>query len=141
MGLLSRDKKPTSQKYATAEEYWQAESPLAKKINGPSSATTKAETAKINAEIRRTQANVKLLNAQKKGITQREKRIQNIDTRQITQVISKEQGMLQELFGGRRTFGTGQNLPKVEGVLITGNGLLNNGDRERRTGKMFGLRS
>jgi hypothetical protein len=56
-------------------------------------------------------------------------------------ILSKEQFMLNELFNGQRTFGTGNNLPKVTGALTTGQGLINHDDTyERRTGRMFGLK-
>ena len=58
----------------------------------------------------------------------------------IQQTFSKEQGMLRELFAGPRTFGTGQNLPQLNNALTSGGGLINNGDYNRNTGRMFGLR-
>jgi hypothetical protein len=58
---------------------------------------------------------------------------------QIGENLSREQRFLNDLFGGNRTFGTGNNLPKVDGVLITGGGLINNGDYGE-TATMFGMR-
>jgi len=56
------------------------------------------------------------------------------------QVLSKEQNMMQQLFAGERTFGTGRNLPDTsEQVLRSGGGLVNNGDTGE-TGNMFGVR-
>ena len=57
----------------------------------------------------------------------------------IMENISNEQRFLQDLFGGNGTLGRGDNLPKVDGVLINGGGLIKNGD-EGRTGNMFGMR-
>ena len=54
--------------------------------------------------------------------------------------LSKEQDMLQELFNGERTFGTGNNLPNTDNkILRSGGGIINCGD-EGATGEMFGLR-
>jgi len=58
---------------------------------------------------------------------------------QPSQIISKEQNLLQQLFRGERTFGTGQNLPEINGALTSGNGLINSGDTGE-TGLMFGVR-
>ncbi len=65
--------------------------------------------------------------------------IQKPTIRPVQQVITQEQRFLQGMFGGgERTFGTGQNLPKADGVLIKGKGLINNDDYGE-TGKMFGM--
>ena len=59
----------------------------------------------------------------------------------IKRPLTAGQQILQELFGGsNQTWGTGQNLPKVDGVLRTGEGLIKNGDYIKKTGRMFGLR-
>lgn len=58
---------------------------------------------------------------------------------QPTQQLSAAQNMLREMFRGEPTFGTGQNLPKLNGELRTGRGLINNGDGGD-TGRMFGVR-
>ena len=58
----------------------------------------------------------------------------------VQQTFSREQSMMRELFAGPRTFGTGQNLPQLNGALTSGGGLINNGDIYRETGGMFGLR-
>ena len=55
--------------------------------------------------------------------------------------ISQEQGFLQEMFGGSDTFwGTGKNLPVMNGALTSGNGLINSGDDFSETAGMFGMR-
>ena len=55
-------------------------------------------------------------------------------------ILSKEQGVMNELFNGQRTFGTGQNLPKINHTLTSGTGLIKHDDMyERRTAKMFGF--
>ena len=55
---------------------------------------------------------------------------------------SKGQQMLKDLFSGREEplWGTGNNLPKMDGALTSGGGLIKNGDNNRGTGRMFGLR-
>ncbi len=53
--------------------------------------------------------------------------------------LTKEQNMLHEMFGGEPTFGTGENLPKIDGVLNSGHGLIKNDDYGE-TGSMFGFR-
>ena len=53
--------------------------------------------------------------------------------------LTKEQNMLHEMFGGEPTFGTGENLPKIDGVLNSGHGLIKNDD-DGETGSMFGFR-
>ncbi|HDZ60572.1 MAG TPA: hypothetical protein ENH46_02590 [Candidatus Pacearchaeota archaeon] len=54
-------------------------------------------------------------------------------------MLSKEQSMLHEMFNGNDNWGTGQNLPKMDGILRSGHGLINNED-EGDTGALFGLR-
>jgi hypothetical protein len=57
-----------------------------------------------------------------------------------TFAMSPAQRMLNQMFVGERTFGTGQNLPVMHGTLTTGQGLINNGDNfEKRTARMFGF--
>lgn len=57
----------------------------------------------------------------------------------IMENISNEQRFLKDMFGGNGTLGRGHNLPKVDGVLINGGGLIKNGDGGS-TGSMFGVR-
>ena len=59
--------------------------------------------------------------------------------RPITPNPTKEQMMLQEMFSGNNNWGTGQNLPKIDGVLISGGGLIKNNDR-CITSSFFGVR-
>jgi len=68
--------------------------------------------------------------------------IKAIQTLRPKESYSKGQQMLNELFSGREepTWGTGNNLPVIDGALRSGGGLMKNGDNERRTGRMFGLR-
>ena len=68
------------------------------------------------------------------------KQVRFIQTLQPAPALSREQDMLQELFNGERTFGTGNNLPKMEGVLRSGGGLMNNGDVDSETASMFGYK-
>ena len=63
----------------------------------------------------------------------------NLPAPVVMENISNEQRFLQDLFGGNGTLGRGHNLPKVDGVLINGGGLIKNGD-QGRTGSMFGMR-
>lgn len=58
------------------------------------------------------------------------------------QAITKSQAMMRQLFGRENpTFGTGQNLPVISGVLRSGEGLMTHDDMfERKTRKFFGLR-
>jgi hypothetical protein len=60
-------------------------------------------------------------------------------TIQVGENLTKEQRFLNDLFGGNGTLGQGINLPKVRGVLISGNGLINNEDYGD-TGSMFGVK-
>lgn len=52
--------------------------------------------------------------------------------------LTKEQELINEFFGGERSFGTGKDLPKINGILRSGNGLINNDD-DGETGRMFGF--
>ena len=56
--------------------------------------------------------------------------------------LTRQQNYLNELFGNSDNqilvSGTGRNLPRMNGVLITGKGLTNI-DEERETGGMFGI--
>jgi len=52
--------------------------------------------------------------------------------------LTKEQMVLGELFGSGKTFDTGENLPKINGVLRTGKGLINN-DNNGGTSQIFGF--
>jgi hypothetical protein len=54
-------------------------------------------------------------------------------------LLSPAQRMLNEMFNGNQMWGTGTCLPKVEGTLTSGNGLIKNDDMGE-TGRMFGLR-
>lgn len=52
--------------------------------------------------------------------------------------------MLGDLFGANPNnkilFGSNEDsLPRINGILTTGEGLINNGDTERRTGSFFGI--
>ena len=58
---------------------------------------------------------------------------------QVGQNFSQEQMFMQDMFNSSRTWGTGQNLPQFNGILISGNGLINNEDNGE-TGGLFGLR-
>ena len=59
--------------------------------------------------------------------------------------LSQEQEMLGDLFGSnpdnKILFGSkdSESLPRMDGFLFTGEGLINNGDVERRTGSFFGI--
>lgn len=59
---------------------------------------------------------------------------------QFQQEYTNSQNVLREIFRGEQTFGTGQNLPVINNTLTSGGGIIKNGDRERRTARMFGLR-
>lgn len=121
--------------YANFDEYYSAESPL-----GRAEALRKEqELLKIaNAKARR-------LNIQMRKPVIRSRSIpvsqiqSSVPIRQEMQLVSKEQRILQELFRGEPTWGTGNNLPKVNGILIKGGGLIKNGDVYRQTGAMFGI--
>ncbi len=53
--------------------------------------------------------------------------------------LGKEQAMIQEIFNGESTLGDGECLPKVEGILRRGGGIINNGDDYKETASMFGF--
>ena len=55
-----------------------------------------------------------------------------------TEALSYSQLVLKEMFNGDPTFGTGQNLPKINGTLTSGGGLIKNGDLGE-TSKIFGF--
>lgn len=66
--------------------------------------------------------------------------IQRPTIRPIQEIITKEQAFLRGMFGGgEKLFGTGKNLPKIEGILIKGGGLIKNDDFGETAG-MFGMR-
>jgi len=58
---------------------------------------------------------------------------------QVAPRLTREQGMLQEMFGGSPSWGTGRNLPKFHRTLMSGYGLVNSGDDEKETASMFGF--
>lgn len=56
----------------------------------------------------------------------------------ISPMLSKEQMALQEMFGGsERLWGTGRDLPRMNGALISGGGIIKSGDAGE-TAAMFG---
>jgi len=57
----------------------------------------------------------------------------------LAPLLTKEQTMLHELFGGSPSWGTGENLPKFQGALISGEGLIKSGDYEGETASIFGF--
>jgi hypothetical protein len=57
----------------------------------------------------------------------------------IGQNLSREQDMMQEMFNGDRTWGTGENLPQLNNTLTSGYGLINNDDYGE-TASMFGVK-
>jgi len=90
--------------------------------------------------VKRKTLNEKEKVFEKKRLKKIRSKIGFIQSLQPAPALSKEQDMLQELFNGEPTFGTGENLPKVSGVLRTGHGLINNGDDYEETASMFGVR-
>ena len=52
--------------------------------------------------------------------------------------MQETDNLLNEFFGGERSFGTGKDLPQINNVLTTGEGLINNDD-QGETGRMFGI--
>ena len=56
----------------------------------------------------------------------------------VGQNLSREQEMMQEMFGNDRSWGTGQNLPQLNNTLTSGYGLINNDDYGE-TASMFGV--
>jgi len=58
---------------------------------------------------------------------------------QIAPMLSKEQEMMQELFGGSSSWGSGEQLPVMNNSLNSGHGLINSGDDYRETASMFGI--
>lgn len=52
------------------------------------------------------------------------------------QSYSKEQALLNEMFSGNNNYLTGNNLPKISGVLITGQGLIKN-NNQGQTRRLF----
>lgn len=102
--------------------------------------------AKSKLERKRQLLELDRLEKQASGSKQllREKAIRSRNVRiarpMPQQEYSSGQNVLREIFRGEQTFGTGQNLPQMNGALISGGGIIKNGDRERRTARMFGLR-
>jgi len=72
-----------------------------------------------------------------KALSPKKERLKSFQRMQIAPLLSKEQNMLQEMFGGNDNWGTGKNLPKIEGILRNGNGLIKNDDFGD-TAKLFG---
>jgi len=58
---------------------------------------------------------------------------------QIAPMLSKEQEMMQELFGGSPSWGSGEQLPVINNSLNSGHGLINSGDDYRETAGLFGI--
>ncbi len=77
--------------------------------------------------------------SQKVEKKEEERRLRAAMRFQPAPMLSKEQAMLNEMFDGNDNWGTGQNLPQMNGALRSGHGLINNGD-EGDTGSLFGLR-
>jgi len=61
---------------------------------------------------------------------------------QVPVSLSKEQWMMQQMFGhgDHAILGEGDSLPKLNGTLISGGGLIKNGDIYGETAAMFGRR-
>jgi len=54
--------------------------------------------------------------------------------------LSQEQSILSGMFGGgEQTWGTGQNLPRMDGILMNGGGIIKSGDGGE-TASMFGMK-
>ena len=56
--------------------------------------------------------------------------------------LSYEQKVIQEVMGGGRVnnhWGSGRDLPKMNGDLRTGGGIIKNGDDTNETARMFGF--
>lgn len=70
----------------------------------------------------------------------KQKRFSKLLKFKIAPQLTKEQEMLQELFGSNPSWGTGENLPKFDNVLNSGEGLINSGDDESETAQLFGLK-
>ena len=64
-------------------------------------------------------------------------RFKSLQKIEVAPQLSKEQDMLQEMFGGNDNWGTGRNLPRNEGILRRGHGLIKNDDYGE-TASMFG---
>ena len=58
---------------------------------------------------------------------------------QIAPMLTKEQEMMQELFGGSPSWGSGEQLPVINHSLSSGHGLINSGDDYRETAGLFGI--
>lgn len=76
--------------------------------------------------------------ALKKELSKEKKGFKALQSFKPAPTLSREQKMLQEVFGNERTFGTGKNLPEINNALTSGGGLIKNGD-EGETGRMFGF--
>ena len=68
-----------------------------------------------------------------------QKSILKLNTLKPERQLTNEQNMLNEMFNGNQTFGTGQNLPEINGILRSGHGLIKNDDN-METRKMFGFK-
>lgn len=102
-----------------------------------------ANAKKSEASARRQEAKLKLslANLGKAQIKSNVRLIQQPIGQQQQVQLSQAQNMLNEILGGgERTWGTGQNLPRLNKTLNSGGGLIKNGDIYRETGGIFGLR-
>lgn len=54
-------------------------------------------------------------------------------------VMSPAQQMINEMFSGSRTWGTGQNLPELNEALTSGSGIIKSQDYSQETAGLFGL--
>ena len=89
-------------------------------------------------ELARIKAKEKLELARIKGqTTSVRKRFTSLQSLKPAPMLSQEQNMMQEMFGGNDMWGTGRNLPRMNGALTSGHGLIKNDDFGE-TRRMFG---
>lgn len=62
-----------------------------------------------------------------------------LDVGEARRAITKEQQMLQNLFHGEPTFGTGNNLPVINRRITSGGGIIKSGDINSETAGLFGF--
>lgn len=71
-------------------------------------------------------------------IDQLGKKSPTIKTVKLRVPLTPQQNFFRQFMGGRKTFGTGQNLPVINGALTTGGGLINH-PNQYETGRIFGF--
>lgn len=97
----------------------------------------KRELSPVGKEIKNDLSHGKKLH---KNLQINKRRFEPQNLNPSPRMITKEQGLLQEMFNGDKFWGTGQNLPQLNNSLNSGGGIIKSGDHNGSTGMFFGLK-